>query len=164
MTEDTKTGIIRSCVSKGTDVDFVLYENHANDSRITEVKKCPTMSGRMGTGGWNLPIVLSVHQNQAREIQTSDKGFTVGTTGNASGRNTGKIMENNSIRRLTPGECEALQGFPKGYTEIPYKKKDVAACPDGPRYKAIGNSWAVPCARWIGERILKVEAEITEAL
>ena len=116
-----------------------------------------------GLGGGNLPLVISVHQNQAGEIQTSDKGFTVDTTGNASGRNTGKIMENNSIRRLTPGECEALQGFPKGYTEIPYKKKEAAACPDGPRYKAIGNSWAVPCARWIGERILKVEAEIQEA-
>ena len=55
------------------------------------------------------------------------------------------------VRRLTPVECERLQGFPDGYTNIPWRKKDEA--PDGPRYKALGNSMAVPCMRWIGERI-----------
>lgn len=57
------------------------------------------------------------------------------------------------VRRLTPTECERLQGFPDGYTLIPWRKKPADACPDGPRYKALGNSWAVPCARWIGRRI-----------
>jgi DNA (cytosine-5)-methyltransferase 1 len=52
-----------------------------------------------------------------------------------------------AVRRLTPTECERLQGFPDGYTNIKDK------CPDGPRYKALGNSWAVPVVRWIGERI-----------
>ena len=55
------------------------------------------------------------------------------------------------VRRLTPVECERLQGFPDGYTNIPWRKKDEA--PDGPRYKALGNSMAVPCMKWIGERI-----------
>ena len=55
------------------------------------------------------------------------------------------------VRRLTPVECERLQGFPDGYTNIPWRKKDEA--PDGPRYKALGNSMAVPCMRWIGKRI-----------
>jgi DNA (cytosine-5)-methyltransferase 1 len=55
------------------------------------------------------------------------------------------------VRRLTPTECERLQGFPDGYTNIPWRKKDEA--PDGPRYKALGNSMAVPCMKWIGERI-----------
>jgi DNA (cytosine-5)-methyltransferase 1 len=55
------------------------------------------------------------------------------------------------VRRLTPVECERLQGFPDGYTNIPWRGKPES--PDGPRYKALGNSWAVPCARWIGERI-----------
>lgn len=59
------------------------------------------------------------------------------------------------VRRLTPTECERLQGFPDGYTAIPWRGKDVADCPDGPRYKALGNSWAVPNVRWIGERIVK---------
>jgi site-specific DNA-cytosine methylase len=62
------------------------------------------------------------------------------------------------VRRLTPEECEALQGFPRSYTQIPWRKKPASECPDGPRYKALGNSWAVPVARWIGERINKVEA------
>lgn len=57
------------------------------------------------------------------------------------------------VRRLTPEECEALQGFPRRYTAIPWRKKPAAQCPDGPRYKALGNSWAVPVVRWIGRRI-----------
>ena len=56
-----------------------------------------------------------------------------------------------AVRRLTPVECERLQGFPDNYTNIPWRKKDES--PDGPRYKALGNSWAVPNVRWIGQRI-----------
>jgi DNA (cytosine-5)-methyltransferase 1 len=56
-----------------------------------------------------------------------------------------------AVRRLTPVECERLQGFPDGYTNIPWRKK--LESPDGPRYKALGNSWAVPVVAWIGHRI-----------
>ncbi len=59
-----------------------------------------------------------------------------------------------SVRRLTVEECEALQGFPRGYTLVTHRNKLAA---DGPRYKALGNSMAVPCMRWIGERIHSVE-------
>ncbi len=58
-----------------------------------------------------------------------------------------------AVRRLTPRECERLQGFPDDYTAIAWRKKSAADCPDGPRYKALGNSWAVPVVRWIGQRI-----------
>ena len=57
------------------------------------------------------------------------------------------------VRRLTPVECERLQGFPDNYTAIPWRKKPASECPDGPRYRALGNSWAVPVVRWIGKRI-----------
>lgn len=57
------------------------------------------------------------------------------------------------VRRLTPTECERLQGFPDGYTAIPWRGRPASECPDGPRYKAPGNSWAVPVVRWIGRRI-----------
>ena len=57
------------------------------------------------------------------------------------------------VRRLTVEEAELLQGFPRGYTRIPWRGKPADQCPDGPRYKALGNSWAVPVVRWIGERI-----------
>ena len=60
-----------------------------------------------------------------------------------------------AVRRLTPTECERLQGFPDGYTQIPWRNKSAEDCPDGPRYKALGNSWAVPVVAWIGERIAK---------
>lgn len=67
----------------------------------------------------------------------------------------GKIVEANPmlVRRLTPLECERLQGFPDGHTLIGWKGKPAEECPDGPRYKAIGNSMAVPVMRWIGKRI-----------
>ena len=64
-----------------------------------------------------------------------------------------------TVRRLTPRECERLQGFPDDYTLIPWRKKAASDCPDGPRYKALGNSMAVNCMEWIGERIAAVEAE-----
>ena len=59
----------------------------------------------------------------------------------------------NNVRRLTPIECERLQGFPDDYTKIPWKNKAADDCPDGPRYRAIGNSMAVNCMEWVGERI-----------
>lgn len=62
------------------------------------------------------------------------------------------------VRRLTPLECERLQGFPDGHTQIAWKGKPAEDCPDGPRYKAIGNSMAVPVMRWIGRRIAAVDA------
>mgnify|MGYP000169727996 CR=1 FL=1 len=57
------------------------------------------------------------------------------------------------VRRLTPRECERLQGFPDDYTLIPWRRKPASECPDGPRYKALGNSMAVPCMFFIGSRI-----------
>jgi DNA (cytosine-5)-methyltransferase 1 len=62
-----------------------------------------------------------------------------------------------AVRRLTPRECERLQGFPDDYTLITHRGKLAA---DGPRYKALGNSMAVPVMRWIGERIQLVSATL----
>lgn len=65
------------------------------------------------------------------------------------------------VRRLTPVECERLQGFPSGWTDVPYKGKEHPS--DTPRYKACGNSMAVPVMRWIGSRIQMVdEMEVRE--
>lgn len=74
--------------------------------------------------------------------------------GNASAENGSLFAMNSLVRRLTPTECERLQGFPDGYTDIEFKGKPA---PDGARYKALGNSMAVPCMRWIGERIQMME-------
>jgi DNA (cytosine-5)-methyltransferase 1 len=73
-------------------------------------------------------------------------------TNRADGTGTGPtVMQSTAVRRLTPTECERLQGFPDGYTNVPWRKKPES--PDGPRYKALGNSMAVPVMRWIGSRI-----------
>jgi DNA (cytosine-5)-methyltransferase 1 len=97
--------------------------------------------------------VLAFAQNQLGELRTGEVLNTLNTNSNASGRNTPMVHANMQVRRLTPVECERLQGFPDNYTNIPWRKK--AEAPDGPRYKALGNSMAVPVMRWIGERINK---------
>jgi DNA (cytosine-5)-methyltransferase 1 len=73
---------------------------------------------------------------------------------------TGGTIQNAKVRRLTPVECERLQGFPDNFTNIPYRKKEES--PDGPRYKALGNSMAVPVMAWIGKRIQEVSEIINE--
>jgi DNA (cytosine-5)-methyltransferase 1 len=65
------------------------------------------------------------------------------------------IAQQMAVRRLTPVECERLQGFPDNYSNIPWRGKPES--PDSLRYKAMGNSMAVPCMKWIGERIEMVE-------
>ena len=85
-----------------------------------------------------------------RQVELSK---TIDTTYPCPSKNQGGIgiMQNMAVRRLTPVECERLQGFPDNYTNI------KESCPDGPRYKAMGNSMAVPVMRWIGERINGLE-------
>lgn len=68
------------------------------------------------------------------------------------------VAEPWAVRRLTPVECERLMDFPDGFTAIPWRGKPAELCPDGPRYKALGNSWAVNVAEWVGERIAIVDA------
>ena len=68
------------------------------------------------------------------------------------------LVPGSAVRRLTPRECERLQGFPDGWTKVPYRGKSPDECADGPRYKALGNSMAVPVMGWIGQRIAAVDA------
>lgn len=81
--------------------------------------------------------------------------------GDLGGGSEGIIVKKTAVRRLSTKECSRLQGFPDGWTQIPWKGKSAAECPDAPQYKAIGNSWAVPCARWIGERINTIHNQFT---
>jgi DNA (cytosine-5)-methyltransferase 1 len=85
------------------------------------------------------------------------------TLTNAMGAGGGHIPITNAmaVRRLTPVECERLQGFPDNYTDIKLKGKPT---PDGPRYKALGNSMAVPVMAWIGKRIQEVESLLPQGL
>lgn len=80
-----------------------------------------------------------------------------GDSSPCSDRGPSVVSDGYAVRRLTPRECERLQGFPDDWTRVPYKGKPAEECPDTPRYKAIGNSMAVPVMRWIGERIEAAE-------
>ena len=85
---------------------------------------------------------------QGRDHLDAEQAYTHDARGVAQA-----VAKGHQVRRLTPIECERLQGFPDNFTQIPWRNKTPENCPDGPRYKAMGNSMAVPVMRWIGERI-----------
>lgn len=127
----------------------------------THALKAEGADGSEDGTGRGTPIVTSIgfYPTEGRcfpafnELSPTVKVGSGGTSGNPPG-----VMSAMAVRRLTPVECERLQGFPDEYTRIPWKRKPASECPDGPRYKALGNSMAVPVMRWIGERITKLEA------
>lgn len=81
-------------------------------------------------------------------------GDLAGVVREQHGTNMNAVLQPSmAVRRLTPEECERLQGFPDNHTRIPWKGKPASDCPDGPRYRALGNSMAVPVIRWIGRKI-----------
>jgi len=152
------------------------YEHNPTDSRLKGPKDVAnTITARYGTGGGQAPLVLE-HQsynvtfNDANgtrkdrpnggcyinEVDTSN-AITCGGVGDT------KVVEVTApvskVRKLTPLECERLQGFPDNWTKIPYKGKEAKNCPTSPRYKALGNSMAVPVMRFIGLGIKELEEQ-----
>ena len=97
-------------------------------------------------------------QNQKGKLRLSEQAGALTTMGGKPGQGYPAALQGSAVRRLTPRECERLQGFPDDYTQIPWRGKAPEDCPDGPRYKALGNSMAVPCMHWIGQRIEAVRA------
>ena len=146
--------------SGGGNIPFVqniAYEWHNQDSRIKPIQVAATLNcnagGREGHLVQSLPIALAENTIGRQPMNGGNgNGFTENGpmyTLNATGIHG--INHGMAVRRLTPIECERLQGFPDNYTNIREN------CPDGPRYKAMGNSMAVPVMRWIGERINRLE-------
>ena len=117
------------------------------------------MSGTQAASAQNISPTLSVTHETA--VAISDPARTLSARHDSSpchDRGPNFLAQASAVRRLTPVECERLQGFPDNYTQIPWRNKPAENCPDGPRYKAMGNSMAVPVMRWIGERISMVDA------
>ena len=135
-----------------------VYELHSQDSRVQELKDvCTTVSATYGTGGGNVPITLMQPlclMNQGGSVMNVEHDMT-GTLRRETHGHEPVVMQAMAVRRLTVRECERLQGFPDGYTDIKHGGKQT---PDGPRYKALGNSMAVPVMAWIGKRIQEVDA------
>ena len=146
----------------------VVLENHPADSRVKICKDgiVQTLSSRMGTGGGNVPMVMEpqcVGNGQLAQARLQD---TVGTLNCMHDQQAVLVNERESmeeqnksvVRRLTPLECERLQGYPDGWTDIGEwvdtkgkKHKDA----DSPRYKALGNSIGLPYWSWMAERMVK---------
>jgi DNA (cytosine-5)-methyltransferase 1 len=106
---------------------------------------------------------MAFTQNTRDEVRyiNGDGQITGALAAEAGMKQTNYVQQTMQVRRLTPVECERLQGFPDGWTNIPWRKKSES--PDGPRYKALGNSMAVPVMRWIGQRITHVEEILRNA-
>jgi DNA (cytosine-5)-methyltransferase 1 len=134
---------------------------------IQAVDVCPTLrAGGNRTGGDRPPgtdvyvcvePAIAFHPTQD-PISSTEISHALNANANATAAVASAGM---AVRRLTPEECEALQGFRRGYTAIPWRGKPASACPDGPRYKALGNSFAVPVVAWIGERIALLEQQLS---
>lgn len=127
-----------------------IAKREGNPNRFVE-EKSPTMRSQMGDNQIAVVVIGGQHPNAS----ISENITPTLTSAMGDGGGHVPIINTMAVRRLTPRECERLQGFPDDYTKIPYRNKDSDKCPDSPRYKALGNSWAVPVVRWIGERIAK---------
>lgn len=140
---------------------FGFQKNDAGGYRIPEQKE---VSPTLRVGG--RPSVAIAENIIGRKAEQGGNGLgvheEVGYTLNASDVHGVAYLKppHGIVRRLLPVECERLQGMPDHYTQIAWKGKPAEACPDGARYKAIGNSMAVNVMRWVGERIQRVEEDI----
>lgn len=137
-------------------------QNQRGEVRTSDVSPAVTTGG--GKPGEGYPAVAQLYSimpmnsgkdYKARPVDVAQPIMAGGPVGGNQGGDY--IATPWAVRRLTPRECERLQGFPDDFTRIPWRGKPAENCPDGPRYKALGNSMAVNVMRWIGTRIQWVE-------
>ena len=139
-----------------TDVHGVAYAFEPGKlKRLGQVqgpKICTTLRADMGDNQTAVAVGVDVY-NQCIDGQVAATMSAAVGGSNTSGP---KVMQSMAVRRLTPTECERLQGFKDSYTLIPWKKGES---PDGLRYKALGNSMAVSCMKWIGDKINEINQQ-----
>jgi len=138
---------------RGTPLVPVAFAQNQRD----EVREMSVAGALAAEPGAKQQTYVAFHPTQDPISSVDGTTHAMGA-GSERGKATVAVATHMQVRRLTPRECERLQGFPDDWTLIPWRGKPAAECPDGPRYKALGNSMAVPCMRWIGERIAKVSA------
>jgi DNA (cytosine-5)-methyltransferase 1 len=130
-----------------------IATREGNESRFVK-ELSPTLRKEMGDN--QVAVAVDCYNKTI-----GDKSQSISSSASDINHTGGVInpADRMAVRRLTPRECERLQGFPDDHTLIPWRNKPADQCPDGPRYKALGNSMAVPCMAWIGERIEWIENE-----
>ena len=143
------------CNNDGAPIAFPSNGN-TDAMHAAGINVCPTMQTVAAPA-------VAFAQNQRNELRESDVVAPLNTGGGKPGQGFAAVREGMTVRRLTPVECERLQGFPDDFTKIPYRNKAAEDCPLGPRYKAMGNSMAVPVMSWIGKRISEVSNVLLES-
>ena len=144
----------------GEVIEDVSYTQNATEQHVVAIRAAQTSSNGCGISEDGTSYTLDGAQGQAVAFAQNTRDevremAVVGALAASPGmKQTSYIRSAMQVRRLTPEECELLQGFQRGYSQVPYRNKPAA---DGPRYKALGNSMAVPVMRWIGERIQLVD-------
>ncbi len=153
---------VAACLTaKGQRIDFEVetFAVHGTQDPDTNCELAHTLGRNNGQENAIVtePFTLAIRgRSEGSTVEVRNDGTAnalLTPNGGRAGMGVGAIGWGMQVRRLTPIECERLQGFPDDHTLIGWRGKDAAECPDGPRYKAIGNSMAVPVMRWIGERI-----------
>ncbi len=135
--------------SSNSYVAFSAKDYGADVGGIAPTLRCMGHDASHANGGGQLAIAAPLTASYGKQVDSSD----------TSSGPPNLLHSQMAVRRLTPRECERLQGFPDDYTLVEYRGRLAA---DGPRYRALGNSMAVPVMRWIGERIAAVDAILRE--
>lgn len=130
---------------------------HAFDARQSNVIQYGDQSGPLDTHGST--VAVAIHENQRAELSLNDTVGAIKCAGGKPGQGYPAMMDGMRVRRLTPRECARLQGFPDDYLNIQFRGKPAA---DSPKYKALGNSMAVPVMAFIGRRIQMVDDILQE--
>jgi len=130
-------------------VAFISKDHGADAGDLSPTLRAMGHAGSHANAGGQVAVEFNNRQDPIHENNLS---LPIQAKDNGNG-----LLTFSSVRRLTPRECERLQGFPDDYTLVPYRDKPAA---DGPRYKALGNSMAVPVVRWIGSRIKEVTLNV----
>lgn len=144
-----------SGTTQGVNIQPIVMASGHSHAEIGEHGITPTLTAHNQK---DAPVVIDrAAFNQGQNAQFSPHIEQTELMDTLVARGPHAIGCNYVVRRLTPTECERLQGMPDDHTLVPYRGKPADKCPDGPRYKAVGNSMAVPVMRWIGERIQAVD-------
>ncbi|HCB9182612.1 TPA: phage N-6-adenine-methyltransferase [Klebsiella pneumoniae] len=153
---------VAACLTaKGQRIDFDVetFAVHGTQDPDTNLELAHTLGRNHGQENaiFTEPFTLAIRgRNEGSTVEVRNDGVAnalLTPNGGRAGMGVGAIGWGMQVRRLMPVECERLQGFPDNHTQISWRGKEATECPDGPRYRAIGNSMAVPVMRWIGERI-----------
>jgi DNA (cytosine-5)-methyltransferase 1 len=139
-------------------VAFTLHGSDGTISAASSTEIAGSIHTRAPGSIENSSTTAVLQEQTSASPLTASYGKQVDSSDTSSGP-PNLLLTQMAVRRLTPRECERLQGFPDDYTLVEYRGKPAA---DGPRYRALGNSMAVPVMRWIGERIVAVDAILRE--